>query len=129
MRKTSFHVPSICSSSFDTRLTYLTLLTISLPADPSRLLADDVSHLVRQLTTGYFALIISILFCIVGYEMEYIGKSVFYPKRPEGRNKFLHRLTHVAFWFENCEYSLWIGRMGGLMDSVDPRECPFGGWW
>jgi hypothetical protein len=43
-------------------------------------------------------------FIIVGYEKETFGTSMLYPDIPEGRNKCLHRFTHVAFWFEWSEY-------------------------
>jgi hypothetical protein len=56
-----------------------------------------------SLITGYFALIISILFCIVGYEKEKLGDSVFYPEIPKGRNRCLHRLSHISLWFEYSE--------------------------
>lgn len=41
-----------------------------------------------------------IRFIIVGYEKETFGTSLLYPDIPEGRNKCLHRFTHIAFWFE-----------------------------
>jgi hypothetical protein len=43
-------------------------------------------------------------FIIVGYEKETFGTSMLYPDIPEGRNKCLHRFTHVAFWFEWSEH-------------------------
>lgn len=42
-------------------------------------------------------------FLIVGYEKETFGTSLLYPDIPEGRNKCLHRFTHIAFWFEWSE--------------------------
>lgn len=53
-------------------------------------------------------------FLIVGYEKETFGTSMLYPDIPKGRNKCLHRFTHIAFWFE---WSEWGSFLDILADS------------
>lgn len=77
---------------------------------------------------GYFALVITILFCIVGYEKETFGSSLFYPDIPKGRNQCLHRFTHISFWFEWSEYrraAILVNHSTSLTRRYrsHPREC------
>jgi hypothetical protein len=64
-------------------------------------------------------LVVSMLFCIVRYEKEILGSSVvFYPEILEGRNQWLHRMTHVTFWLEWSKSSILLTDIGLIPANV-----------